>query len=178
MPCNQHHLPYFLEQYPPLYHFLPWIVPPFSHKIQKQSKNSDIFRPKKNYFPRKLNTEIWRTSEMCVHFVYHIHMCRVLPIPPWPAWEAILACPAWRPIWPSRIFRVCSSLKFLWFSVAILGPSAGPLYSGCNWVTRARAKIHSVTWRMLRLSNRSAVWNISSSGTPYFRTAVWNLRGW
>lgn len=32
-----------------------------------------------------------------------------------------------------------------------------------------------VTWTMLRRSNKSAVWKISSSGTPYFLIAAWNL---
>eukprot|EP00095_Tigriopus_kingsejongensis_P000566 maker-scaffold776_size99073-snap-gene-0.23 protein:Tk00566 transcript:maker-scaffold776_size99073-snap-gene-0.23-mRNA-1 annotation:"solute carrier family 41 member 2" len=35
----------------------------------------------------------------------------------------------------------------------------------------------SVTWAMFRRSKRSAVWKISSSGTPYFFTATWNLQG-
>ena len=30
---------------------------------------------------------------------------------------------------------------------------------------------------MLRRSYKSAVWNISSSGTPYFFKAAWNLKG-
>lgn len=39
----------------------------------------------------------------------------------------------------------------------------------------ARAKMQRVTWAMFLRSKRSAVWKISSSGTPYFLIAAWNL---
>ena len=39
----------------------------------------------------------------------------------------------------------------------------------------ARAKMQRVTWEMFLRSKRSAVWKISSSGTPYFLIAAWNL---
>ena len=126
-----------------------------------------------------------------------VHMCRVLPNDPIPDWVAPLLNPAWRPICPSRSARVCSSLNSRLFSSAIFGPKRGPQYSGCFWVCGIvntclvfrsdnvmanwkltillRAKRHSVTWGILRRSYRSAVWKISSSGTPYFLTAAWNL---
>ena len=40
---------------------------------------------------------------------------------------------------------------------------------------RARAKMQRVTWATFLRSKRSAVWKISSSGTPYFLIAAWNL---
>ena len=40
---------------------------------------------------------------------------------------------------------ICSSVKFLSFLVAILGPMAGPVYSGCFWVARPREKRQSTT---------------------------------
>lgn len=35
---------------------------------------------------------------------------------------------------------------------------------------------HNVTCGIFLLSNKSAVWKISSSGTPYFLMAAWNLK--
>lgn len=48
----------------------------------------------------------------------------------WPAWEAPLFWPAWRPmmVWPALS---CSSLKSRLDSSAGLGPSLGPVHSGC-----------------------------------------------
>jgi hypothetical protein len=53
--------------------------------------------------------------------------------------------PAWRPIWAFLPWRICSSVKFLLFSVAILGPIMGPVYSGCFCVVRPSENRHSVT---------------------------------
>merc|ERR1712002_74218 len=93
-------------------------------------------------------------------------------MPPWPAWEAPALVPDWRPICPSLPFLICSSVKFLSFLVAVLGPSDGPLNSGWFWVALAREKRQSATWGRFRPSNRSGVWKTSSSGTPYFFAAA------
>ena len=104
--------------------------------------------------------------------VISYYMCLVLPMPPWPAWEAPALVPDWRPICPSLPFLICSSVKFLSFLVAVLGPSDGPLNSGWFWVALAREKRQSATWGRFRPSNRSGVWKTSSSGTPYFLAAA------
>ena len=97
----------------------------------------------------KENTTVW-----CSPNVHHIvpsmmqlliYMCLVLPMPPWPAWVAPLFWPACSPTWASLPFLISSSVKFLSFLVAILGPRRGPLYSGCFWVWRANAYRHRVT---------------------------------
>ena len=62
-----------------------------------------------------------------------LHMCRVFPKPPTPAWEAPLLNPAWSPMWPSWA-RNCSSVNSRSFLSAIYGPMRGPVYSGCFWV--------------------------------------------
>lgn len=66
-------------------------------------------------------------------------MCRVLPNPPWPDWLAPLLKPICRFKWPS-LARSWSSVNDLSFLSAILGPSLGPLYSGCNcvWIERKK----------------------------------------
>ena len=105
-------------------------------------------------------------------------------------WVAPLFEPDWRPITPSRPCRICSSVKFLSFFVAILGPRDGPVYSGWFWVALPainkwlrhfflnsflmilpREKMQSDTCGMFLASKRSGVWKTSSSGTPYFLAA-------
>ena len=75
-------------------------------------------------------------------------MCLVFPIPPCPAWEAPWLVPDWRNRVPSLPRLFCSSVKFLSFLVAILGPSEGPEYSGCFWVTRANEYRQRATLKM------------------------------
>lgn len=54
-------------------------------------------------------------------------------------------------------------------------PNPGPVNSGCFWVSLPKAYKQRVTCGTLRRSNKSAVWKISSSGTPYFLRKAWNL---
>lgn len=104
-----------------------------------------------------------------------IYIWRVFPMPPWPLCDAPLLNPIWRLSSPSLALS-CSSVKERSFLSAIFGPNAGPVNSGCFWVILARENRHKVTWAMFLLSNKSAVWKISSSGTPYFLMAAWNLK--
>merc|ERR550519_586226 len=100
------------------------------------------------------------------------HICLVLPMPPWPACDAPTLVPDWRPMVASLPCLICSSVKFLSFLVAILGPIWGPVYSGWFCVALPREKRQRATCDKFLASNKSGVWNTSSSGTPYFLAAV------
>lgn len=103
-----------------------------------------------------------------------VYMCRVLPKPPCPDCEAPLLYPICRFRWPSFALN-WSSVNSRLLASAIFGPSLGPSNSGCFWVILPKEYKQRVTCGIFLLSNRSAVWKISSSGTPYFFIAAWNL---
>lgn len=79
------------------------------------------------------------------------------------------------PFWMLLGLKYKSNLYF-WTKLAFLCGGGGGVETMSVLTILPRAYKQSVTWGMLRLSKRSAVWKISSSGTPYFLIAAWNLK--
>jgi hypothetical protein len=93
----------------------------------------------------------------------------------WPACVAPLFVPACKPMIASPALNCCSENSRL-FSSEGLGPNQGPLHSGCLYAVRPMAKIVMVTAAMFFWSHKSVLWKRSTSGTPYFTHAFWNLK--